>query len=86
MTKAENDFEWSGSKEYPVDGLRYTDGQFVAMKIVRQGNSVDLYANGTKITSLSADVFKGEPLVLGIFSFNLGLTARNVRIEAGGAV
>lgn len=86
VTKAENDFEWSGSKEYPVNGLRYTDGQFVAMKIVRQGNSVELYANGAKITSLSADVFKGEPLVLGIFSFNLGLTARNVRIEAGGAV
>lgn len=78
VKKSYNDFEWDDSEEYPVAGMTYTDGDFVKLKLVKRGGEIEFYANDAYIASISAEEFGGEPIVLGIFSFNLGLDIRNV--------
>ncbi len=74
-------FDWSGSVEETVADLVYSSQTYAKLKIVKLDQAVYFYVNDKLVITSSAEKFKNDDITLGLFSFNIGMTVKDIRIE-----
>ena len=79
VEKPYSGYDWLNGTTYTIKDMPYSNGNYVTFKIIKSDNTILFYMNGTLLASTSADLFGDEPVTLGIFSFNTGLTVKNIR-------
>ena len=80
VEKPYSGYDWDNGTIYGINGMPYSNGNYVTFKLVKSGNAIFFYMNGTLLASTSADIFGDEPVTIGVFSFNTGLNIKNIRI------
>ena len=79
--KSDNsNWDWANSVQSPVvQGISYSDGEYVTLGMLRQGSTFKLYVNGTlQFTVENVENFTDEtPSVVSILSFTTGITIKD---------
>lgn len=80
VEKPYSGYDWLNGTTYTIKDMPYSNGKYVTFKIIKSDNTILFYMNGTLLASTSAEIFDSEPITIGIFSFNTGLTVKNIRL------
>ena len=80
VEKPYSGYDWLNGTTYTIKDMPYSNGKYVTFKIIKSDNTILFYMNGTLLDSTSAEIFDSEPITIGIFSFNTGLTVKNIRL------
>ena len=77
VKRSYNGYNWDSAKTYSVEGMEYTFGNYVNLKIEKVGKTINLYANGNIVSSIVDIEFTNKPIILGLFTFNTNVTVKD---------
>lgn len=76
-------YDWANSLETNVKDLRYTNGNYATLRLVRAGKTLSFFVNDTQVYAGTPE-YRGS-LVVGLFAFNTALNFRNCTVIGGNA-
>ena len=77
---ANNDWVWNdAAQSTSVAGLKYTDGEYTKLGMLREGNTFKLYVNGQLVFTVTDVAGFGETdnCVVSVLSFTTGITVKD---------
>lgn len=74
-------YHWEDTKETPVANLSYTNGDYADFTMAKSGNSIVFKLGDSVVYRGSCSELDGQDLTIGLFSFNLGMTAKEWSVQ-----